>query len=108
MFKITYSNHDQGNHGGAMVRETKEIAERTAKLMAECERLAEEKETEREWLSDYANMVLEEAAKVCDTKAEFMAMMGGSCDPDVLAEQIRALKAPNPDDVFSGRKSNTK
>jgi hypothetical protein len=36
MFKITYSNHDQGNHGGAMVRETKEIAERTAKLMAEC------------------------------------------------------------------------
>jgi hypothetical protein len=74
----------------------------------ECERLAEEKETEREWLSDYANLVLEEAAKVCDTKAEYMAMMGGSCDPDVLAEQIRALKAHNPDDVFSGRKSNTK
>lgn len=65
------------------------------KFADECERLAEEKETEREWLSDYANMVLEEAAKVCDTKAEFMAMMGGSCDPDVLAEQIRALKAPN-------------
>ncbi len=65
------------------------------KFADECERLAEEKETEREWLSDYANMVLEEAAKVCDTKAEFMAMMGGSCDPDVLAEQIRALKEPN-------------
>ena len=64
------------------------------KFADECERLAEEKETEREWLSDYANMVLEEAAKVCDTKAEFMAMMGGSCDPDVLAEQIRALKEP--------------
>ena len=78
------------------------------KFADECERLAEEKETEREWLSDYANMVLEEAAKVCDTKAEFMAMMGGSCDPDVLAEQIRALKAPNPDDVFSGRKKQHK
>ena len=65
------------------------------KFAEECERLAEEKETEREWLSDYASMVLEEAAKVCDTKAEYMAMMGGSCDPDVLAEQIRALKSPD-------------
>ena len=74
------------------------------KFAAECERLAEEKETEREWLSDYANMVIEEAAKVCDTKAEYMAMMGGSCDPDVLAEQIRSLKSPDPDSVFSGRK----
>ena len=36
MFKITYSNHDQGNHGGSMVRESKEVADRTAKLMAEC------------------------------------------------------------------------
>ena len=36
MFKITYSNHDQGNRGGSMVRETKELADRTAKLMLEC------------------------------------------------------------------------
>lgn len=36
MFKITYSNHDSGSSNGSMVRETKELADRTAKLMKEC------------------------------------------------------------------------
>lgn len=36
MFKITYSNHDNGAISGHMVRDTQAAADRTAKLMREC------------------------------------------------------------------------
>jgi hypothetical protein len=36
MFKITYSNHDCSSSTGSMLRETRELAERTAQLMKEC------------------------------------------------------------------------
>ena len=67
----------------------------------ECERLAEEKETEREWLSDYANLVLEEAAKVCDAHAADYSVVGtGMYDSmehgaRTCAAAIREMQAPN-------------
>lgn len=35
-YTVTYSDHDRGANGGSMVRETREIAERSARLMREC------------------------------------------------------------------------
>lgn len=67
----------------------------------ECERLAEEKETEREWLSDFANMVLGEAAKVCDEHAADYSVVGtGMYDSmehgaRTCAAAIREMQAPN-------------
>lgn len=36
MFTITFTNHDNGATGGTMIRETREVAERTANLMRQC------------------------------------------------------------------------
>ena len=67
---------------------------------ARCEQLAEEKETEREWLSDFANLVLEEAAKVCESQIDLEYATGKVDHNEIawcmkLAIDIRGLKAPN-------------
>ena len=35
---------------------------------------------------------IEACAKVCEAKAEAMAVFGGNCDPDDLAAAIRSMK----------------
>lgn len=70
------------------------------KFADECERLCEEKETEREWLSDYANMVLEEAAKLCESQIDLEYATGKVDHNEIawcmkLAIDIRRLKKPN-------------
>ncbi len=67
---------------------------------AKCEQLAEEKETEREWLSDFADMVLEEAAKVCEAQIDLEYATGKVDHNEMawcmkLAIDIRGMKAPN-------------
>lgn len=63
----------------------------------ECERLAEEKETEREWLSDFADLVLEEAAKLCESQID-LEYATGKVDHNErswcghLAQAIRGMK----------------
>lgn len=75
--------------------------EMLVKFAEDCDRLAEEKETERDWLSDYANMVLEEAAKVCDEHAADYSVVGtGMYDSmehgaRTCAAGVREMKAPN-------------
>lgn len=65
----------------------------------ECERLAEEKETEREWLSDFANMVLGEAADMLERQQHRIAELEAQRERADIIKWHR-IHTPDEQEIF--------